>query len=542
MGNLFTRSRRATNDGAVTFSAIDDAQPIVGVPVAEAQVLAPSPMPAPVQNPDADVLTLHVSSELEALASGASHSLLAMLSLRAPASCTETKRPPIDLVACIDRSGSMGGPKMRLMKQTLELLVKRAGLNAADRIALVTFDSQVTLALGLTAMDAAGRLQAEGVVSKLHPGSTTNLSGGALKAIDVLDASAPSRASALEEGKSKAAAEPGEEPQRTRAVMLFTDGLANEGIRDTAALVSAVNGALSAASAKLGAPISLFTFGFGADHNEDCLRALAVGSGASGLYYYVSKAEDIPNAFADCLGGLTSVVCQNASLSLSPAPGVSIKRVLNSAAYPRDAEGSLMLGDLFAEDAKDVLIELALPALAAPADSTPVLTASLRAFNVVRGAPDVCEATLAVARPEAAPSEQRPNTALDEQRNRIEAAEAMEAASKMADGGQVDGGRAMLAACRKRIAASSSQAAPLSLNLMQQCEELEAQYTSQAQYRAVGSKMSKMHAVSHARQRANHMQSADTYTSGASRKAAMKREWMSSLGRGSAGGDDSDSD
>merc|ERR1719359_2775925 len=103
---------------------------------------------------------------------------------------------------------------------------------------------------------------------------------------------------------------------RTRAVMLFTDGLANEGIRDTAQLCAAVNGALSAASAKLGGPISLFTFGFGADHNESCLRALATGSGAGGLYYYVSTAEDIPNAFADCLGGLTSVVAQNASLSL----------------------------------------------------------------------------------------------------------------------------------------------------------------------------------------------------------------------------------
>merc|ERR550514_1662032 len=110
--------------------------------------------------------------------------------------------------------------------------------------------------------------------------------------------------------------------------MLFTDGLANEGIRDTQQLVSAVNGALTAASAKLGGPISLFSFGFGSDHNEDCLRSLATGSGAAGLYYYVAKSEDIPNAFADCLGGLTSVVAQNASLSLEGVGGATVARVL----------------------------------------------------------------------------------------------------------------------------------------------------------------------------------------------------------------------
>ena len=107
----------------------------------------------------------------------------------------------------------------------------------------------------------------------MRPGSTTNLSGGALQAIDVLDASAAADAPAAKEAG-------GEKQGRTRAVMLFTDGLANDGIRETPRLVSAVNGALAAASAKLGGPISLFTFGFGADHNEDCLRSLATGSGA----------------------------------------------------------------------------------------------------------------------------------------------------------------------------------------------------------------------------------------------------------------------
>merc|ERR1719456_225159 len=112
-----------------------------------------------------------------------------MLSIKAPAAPNQTKRPPIDLVACIDRSGSMRGDKMKLMKLTLELLCTRAGLNSGDRLSLVTFDTDVKLEVPLVAMDKDGQTKAQAVVKGVHPGATTNLSGGALKAIDVLDAS-----------------------------------------------------------------------------------------------------------------------------------------------------------------------------------------------------------------------------------------------------------------------------------------------------------------------------------------------------------------
>ena len=74
-------------------------------------------------------------------------------------------------------------------------------------------------------MGADGRAQAKQIVSTIEPGSTTNLSGGALRAIDVL-----AQDTVSSEG-------------RTRSVLLFTDGLATDGIRDTPSLVSSVSNA-----------------------------------------------------------------------------------------------------------------------------------------------------------------------------------------------------------------------------------------------------------------------------------------------------------
>ena len=536
MGNMFTRPRPALP----TFNSIADVHAFnriaVGVPVAtedyrpssesaNAERLAPS------ANPSAERLSLNVSSDKTAVDHGCEQTILAMLSLKAPAAPEDVKRPAMDLVCCIDRSGSMRGEKMRLMVQTLNLLITRAGLTGNDRVSLVTFDSNVKCDLPLEYMTKEGRAKAEAIVKGLQPGATTNLSGGALKAIDVLDASSP-----VTSGKAD------DQESRTRACMIFTDGLANEGIRDPDRLVTAVTSALTAAASK-GGPISLFTFGFGADHNETCLRALATGSGASGLYYFMDKAEDIPNAFADALGGLTSVVAQNTILTLEAVgEGVTIKQVLGST-YTRDpSTGAIELGDLFAEDEKDVLLYLTLPKLSAPAGPTAVLRSTVRAFNVARSAAEVVEVTLEVARPVETPAGQAVNLQLDAQRNRIEAAEAMEKATRMADAGDVEGGRATLAACRDAIAHTPSAEADyaLSHDLVGEIAGLEEQYQSASRYRSVGSKMSKMSSASHQRQRAVHS-NAGIYAGGAKHKKAMKMQWMSSISSSGFGtGSDSD--
>jgi len=497
-------------------SAAAAAPPAVGVPVAEA-VAAEANLSSSV--------TLHCAAEKASLSHGEEHILTAMVSLLAPdVSDSSASRAPLDLVLAIDVSGSMRGIKMNLMKKTLELLITRSGLRTNDRVSLVTFDSRVMTKLPLLEMGAEGRARAEAIVKGLEPGSATNLSGGLLKAIDVF----ASDAATASEG-------------RTRSVLLFTDGLATDGIRHTPTLVDTVSKAIADASSRAGT-INLFAFGFGSDHSDECLRKLAAGTSSGSMYYYVASPEDIPTAFADCLGGLVSVVAQNAVLSLSPVDGgATIQRVLGSTYARNAADGSIELGDLLAKDEKDILVEIRLPALARAADRpAPVLRASLRAFNIAKAQSETAEAVLEVARPEATPADQPTNMAIEVQKMRLMAAEAMENASSLADAGNIEAGRQALVSMRDTLGASPAAPTELGRALTAEMAGLTMQYSTEHVYRSVGSKATKMSSLSHYRQRANH--SCEGAYSGAVRsKVAMKASWSSAKPMEGMEGD-SDSD
>ena len=215
-------------------------------------------------------LLLTASAEKAALSAGEAHTALAMISLKTSEHVRlglglglwlrPVTRLPMEIVAVVDRSGSMSGAKIATMKQTLSFLVSK-GLQSGDSLAIVSFDGTVETRLPLSPMDSGGKSKAIEAINELQPGSTTsNLSGGLMQGIDLLHHATPPLPS-------------GASPQTggsTRAVLLFTDGIANAGIVDGPGIVTAVQGAMVA-----GSPMTIFTFGFGSDHNEDMLRSLA---------------------------------------------------------------------------------------------------------------------------------------------------------------------------------------------------------------------------------------------------------------------------
>jgi Mg-chelatase subunit ChlD len=452
-----------------------------------------------------------------------------MASIEAPSLPEDgsAKRPPLEIVAVVDRSGSMRSEnKMTLMKDTLKLLVTRGGLTSRDKFGLVSFDNVVKNEISLVAPQ---RDTALAKIKGLQPGGTTNLSGGLLKGIDMLKQSylaERERESDTKKNKQEDAGASG--LGVTRAVLMFTDGVANVGITDAPKMREACRAAIGDSRALV------FTFGFGADHNEDLLQDLAESNGGS--YYFVKDAEAIPKAFADCLGGLQSVVGQNAELSLEPwtandAPPCTVESVLGNA-YPLQPKGDgtesvvVALGDLYEEDAKDVLLRVKLGACpgAKPfTEARPLIRATLRYFCVTHSKFVTASASLSVARPDATPEGQKVPTRLAEHMARLRAAQAMAQATRLADAGHVKEGRLQLEkelALMKKLNALETELGAAIIADMNRCVD---GFKSRDDYRTRGSKMTKMMYQAQMQQKSNHMNT--FYKGGGKKKGRMRASW-----------------
>lgn len=232
----------------------------------------------------------------------------------------------------------------------------------------------------------------------------------------------------LDLSKLRAVQEPPE--GAVRAVYLFTDGHANEGLTEPAGIAAA------AESLVRGQAVSVHTFGFGDDHDAGMLQMLAA---RGGLYAYLPSPDDIPLAFADCLGGLMSTVAQTTTLTLTIADDSSTKNDSNTkkkhdedddegdgddntnnnraaAARPARLVGSVDpqvsvrhvgggggagahalevdLGELAAEERRDILVTVALPAGAA----APTVRAKLEWVDLLRTAASTAAAAVTVPR------------------------------------------------------------------------------------------------------------------------------------------------
>jgi hypothetical protein len=169
---------------------------------------------------------------------------LVMASLKAP-TFSDSQRSPVALSFVVDRSGSMAGEKMALMKKALTFVVER-GLQPQDYLSVVVYDTTVTVQLAWTNMSSAGKAQALKVIENMTTRGQPNLSGGLMEGLKLVKGCPPSCAVA--------------------SVLLFTDGQANVGLVAVTDITRAMASSISDKTA-------VFTFGFGANHGNHPLLA-----------------------------------------------------------------------------------------------------------------------------------------------------------------------------------------------------------------------------------------------------------------------------
>jgi Ca-activated chloride channel family protein len=238
----------------------------------------------------------------------------------------QSQRPPIDVVAVIDRSGSMSGEPLEAVKGAVTQLLRLVGPD--DRMAVVVFDDSVDVVLPLEHHSLVE--EAERAISRVQPGGMTNLSGGWLKAVQIL----------TEQGR----------PEALRRVIVLTDGHANVG------LSSAAEFAPHVVTARV-AGITTSCIGFADGFDEEFLAAVA--DAGSGNDYWCAGPDQATAVFAAEFTGLASVVAQNLEVELSASDVVRNVKVRHE--LPVASNGSVhkvTLGDVYGGETRRVLVTL----------------------------------------------------------------------------------------------------------------------------------------------------------------------------------------
>lgn len=346
----------------------------------------------------------------------------------------DDERAPVDIQVALDVSGSMATRgKLELCKTTLQLLVRF--LQPQDRFGLITYSSDARIDLPLQHMTPDFKHRCLEVIRNLTTRGNTNISAAVGMAAQELQSIAS--------------------PNPVRSILLLTDGHANGGICDPEGLVQLVTNSLVQTSAvgtqpthetnvqvqshpnsfmgfvlnpsdtastsndadarlptqldlDTNIPISLHTFGYGTDHNEELLQNMANAT-EGGTYYFVEDDKSVGVAFGDAIGGVVSVVAQNAVVQVQVPPaaaamGVKIDKIHHDQAMQRDdGSFSVTLGDFYAEESRDVVmsVQLAVPGETNTDSSIAQVMAKLRYTDTLARRPvETCWSTAYISRPQ----------------------------------------------------------------------------------------------------------------------------------------------
>ena len=136
-----------------------------------------APMPV-----DGEPVALTFTPEFDAVRIDAEVALTFNVRLQAPEIRDDgAKRAVVSLTSVLDKSGSMQGAKLNLVKRASHFMLSQLG--SSDKLGAVEYDANVTEIVPLSRASEDFKTEARGIISGIQAGSTTNLSGGLFQGI-----------------------------------------------------------------------------------------------------------------------------------------------------------------------------------------------------------------------------------------------------------------------------------------------------------------------------------------------------------------------
>jgi len=216
---------------------------------------------------------------------------------------------PKRLALVVDRSGSMSGQPLVEALRCVEYIASR--MTPADQLAVVLYDDSVQVLCPLAPVASAAAVAQ--ALAGVDSGGTTNLFGGW-----------EAGALALEGGV----------PASISRVLLLSDGQANQGLLDPAAIAQHCQSWLAKG-------VSTSTVGLGRGFNEDLMVGMARAGG--GQQYYGQTAEDLHDSFDEEFSLLQALCLREVDITLVPAAGVIVEPL---GQVQRNSDGSYRLADV----------------------------------------------------------------------------------------------------------------------------------------------------------------------------------------------------
>lgn len=392
---------------------------------------------------------------------------------QSPFLSSQSSRAPVDLVTVLDVSGSMAGTKLALLKRAMGFVIQNLG--PSDRLSVISFSSAARRLFPLRRMTESGRQQALQAINSLVSNGGTNIVDGLKKGTKV-----------LLDRKWK---------NPVCSIMLLSDG------QDT--YTFGIGSSRPETDYLSLLPISIHrnnntalqipvhSFGFGTDHDATAMHSISEISG--GTFSFVEAEGTIQDAFAQCIGGLLSVVVQQLQVRIECVhPSLQLSS-LKAGNYRSDIMassriGTINVGDLYAEEERDFLVTINVP-VDGSSDEMSLLnvkcTYQKPITNEMVTLEDIEE--VKIRRPNVI-GEQSVSIEVDRQRNRVHALESMAKARVAAERGDLANAVSVLENCYRAVSESiSGQAGDhLCTALCAELKEMKERMENQRIYEASG--------------------------------------------------------
>jgi len=365
----------------------------------------------------------------------------------------------------------MAGTKLALLKRAMGFVIQNLG--PFDRLSVISFSSTARRNFPLRLMTETGKQEALQAVNSLVSNGGTNIAEGLKKGARVLI-----------DRRFK---------NPVSSIVLLSDG------QDTYTMTSP-NGSRGTDYKALlpkeinGNRIPVHAFGFGADHDASLMHSIAENSG--GTFSFIESETVIQDAFAQCIGGLLSVVVQELCVTIECMHHLLRIGSVKAGSYrfdngPNSRTGSIAVGDLYAEEERNFLVNLDIPIVDGVSD-----VMSLLKVQCVYKDPVTKETVnlnnsgeVKILRP-IVMTERRPvvSVEVDRQRIRLRAAEAISEARVLAERGDLTEAVSVLETCRGLLTESVSGRAgdQLCVTLCAELKEMQERMASRQVYEASG--------------------------------------------------------